>query len=154
MSRPSAGVPIGLQLTNTARGVSRAFDAALAASGGSLPTWQILLCVKTGSTTNQRELADAMGIQGATLTHHLNSMESDGLVTRRRNPSNRRVHVVELTDQGEAAFLRLREVAVAHDRRLRAGLEEHELDLVRNVLIRMLSNVTDSSSPAANSAHA
>ncbi|MGW0228129.1 MarR family winged helix-turn-helix transcriptional regulator [Actinopolymorpha singaporensis] len=137
------GPPIGVQLTNTARAVSRAFDAALAAAGGSLPTWQVLLALKTRSTANQRELAAAVGIQGATLTHHLNGMEADGLLTRRRDPANRRVHLVELTDEGEAAFRRLRDVAVAHDRRLRAGLDDRELEVVRGVLARMLANVTE-----------
>ena len=33
--------PIGLVLSRTARAVSRAFDARLAASGGSLPVWLI-----------------------------------------------------------------------------------------------------------------
>ncbi|MET9018341.1 hypothetical protein ABZV93_00010 [Actinopolymorpha sp. NPDC004070] len=87
-----------------------------------------------------------MGIQGATLTHHLNAMESDGLLTRRREPSNRRVHLVELTDEGEAAFHRLRDVAVAHDRRLRAGLDDRELDVARDVLASMLANVTEAAS--------
>jgi MarR family transcriptional regulator for hemolysin len=150
MSRRPPGLPIGLQLTNTARGVSRAFDAALAAAGGSLPTWQILMSLKTRSTANQRELAAAVGIQGATLTHHLNAMEADGLLTRRRDPANRRVHLVELTEHGDTAFHRLREVAVAHDRRLRSGLDEPELEVVRNVLTRMLSNVTERPSPARN----
>ncbi|MGH3697477.1 MAG: MarR family winged helix-turn-helix transcriptional regulator [Pseudonocardiaceae bacterium] len=142
MSPRPAQPPIGLQLGSTARAVSRAFDAALAAAGGSLPTWLVLLSLKTRSTANQRELAEAVGIQGATLTHHLNGMETDGLLTRRRDPTNRRMHLVELTEKGEAAFHRLRQVAVDHDRRLRAGLAEHELDLLRDVLTRMHANIT------------
>ena len=35
--------PIGLQLSQTARIVSRAFDEALDAAGGSLPVWLNLL---------------------------------------------------------------------------------------------------------------
>jgi MarR family transcriptional regulator for hemolysin len=81
------------------------------------------------------------------LTHHLNGMETDGLLTRRRDPANRRVHLVELTEQGEAAFHRLRDVAVAHDRRLRAGLAESDLELFRRVLDRMLANVSEGAEP-------
>ncbi|MGH3264275.1 MAG: MarR family transcriptional regulator, partial [Trebonia sp.] len=82
--------PIGLHLARTAKAVSRAFDDALAAAGGSLPSWLILISVKTRALGNQSELADAVGIRGATLTHHLNAMEADGLVRRRRDPANRR----------------------------------------------------------------
>ena len=65
--------------------------------------------------------------QSATLTHHLNAMESAGLVTRRRDPANRRVHVVELTPAGDALFLHLRDAAMAFDQRLRTGLSERDL---------------------------
>jgi MarR family transcriptional regulator for hemolysin len=136
-----AGPPLGVQLTITAREVSRAFDTALAAAGGSLATWQVLLGLTTGRTASQRELASAIGIQGATLTHHLNAMETDGLLTRRRDPSNRRVHLVELTATGRAAFHRLREVAIAHDRRLRAGLSRNDIDVLERALARMRDNV-------------
>lgn len=133
--------PIGLELAHVSRAVGRAFDAALAAAGGSRPTWLVLLALKSSPVANQRELAAAVGIQGATLTHHLNAMESDGLLTRRRDPANRRVHLVELTEQGEAAFHRLREVAVAHDARLRAGLSDDDLDRLRELLGRLRANV-------------
>src|SRR5215475_14179523 len=120
MPRPSRP-PIGLQLARTARSVSRAFDDALAQAGGSVPMWLVLISLKTQQLRNQRELADAVGIREATLTHHLNLMDSRGLVARRRDPTNRRVHLVELTPAGEAAFDRLRGAATEFDRRLQRG---------------------------------
>ena len=99
--------PIGLYLTRTARLVSRAFDDALAEAGGSLPVWLVLLNLKIQQDANQRQLAEAVGVSEATLTHHLNAMEKDGLLARRRDPSNRRNHIIELTAPGEAAFTRL-----------------------------------------------
>src|SRR5579875_3285103 len=113
--------PIGLRLARAARVVSRALDTTLAEAGGSLPVWLVLLNLKTGRAANQRELAEAVGVTEATLTHHLNAMDAQGLVTRRRDSANRRVHVVELTAEGEAAFLRLRDAAAAFDARLAAN---------------------------------
>jgi MarR family transcriptional regulator for hemolysin len=134
--------PIGLHLAAAARLVSRAFDDALGEAGGSMPTWLVLLNLKIrGQVANQRELASAVGIREATLTHHLNTMESDGLLTRRRDPGNRRVHLVELTDAGEAAFARLRDVALAFDRRLRRGITAAELAGFEDVLNRLAGNV-------------
>ncbi len=134
--------PIGLVLTRTARAVSRAFDARLAAAGGSLPVWLILLALRTTEIANQRELAAAVGIQGATLTHHLNGMESDGLLTRRRDPRNRRVHLVELTAAGEELFGRLRSAATAHDRLLRTDLTDDEIAVLDELLARIQGNVS------------
>ena len=141
MQRPDRR-PIGLVLSRTARAVSRAFDARLAEAGGSLPVWLILLALRTTEIPNQRELADAVGIQDATLTHHLNGMEADGLLTRRRDPQNRRVHLVELTPAGELLFERLRASAVAHDELLRTGLSGDDIARLSDLLNRMQTNVT------------
>jgi MarR family transcriptional regulator for hemolysin len=121
--------------------VSRAFDDALGEAGGSLPVWLVLLNTKTRRIANQRELAEAMGVHEATLTHHLNAMEADGLLTRRRDQLNRRIQVVELTEDGEAAFVRLREAAVAFDRRLRRGTTPAELACLEGLLGRLAANV-------------
>jgi MarR family transcriptional regulator, transcriptional regulator for hemolysin len=134
--------PIGMELAGVARDVGRAFDAALAGAGGSRPMWLVLLSLKSRPTANQRELAAAVGIQDATLTHHLNGMEADGLLTRRRDPANRRVHLVELTEAGDAAFRRLRTVAQHYDTRLRTGFSDADLDTLRGLLARLRDNVT------------
>jgi MarR family transcriptional regulator for hemolysin len=133
--------PIGLSLARAARVVSRAFDEALAEAGGSLPIWLVLLNLKIGRAANQRELAEAVGVTEATLTHHLNAMEALDLLTRRRDPENRRVHLVELTDAGETAFLQLRDAAVAFDRKLRRGVGAAELATLEGVLGRLAANV-------------
>jgi MarR family transcriptional regulator, transcriptional regulator for hemolysin len=137
---PPVRPPVGLQLTRAAKTVSRAFDDALAATGGSLPVWLVLLSLKTGRVASQRELADAVGIREATLTHHLNSMDARGLVTRERDPANRRVHRLALTADGEATFHRLRTAAVAFDERLRRGLSAEDVTALEDVLARLESN--------------
>jgi len=133
--------PIGLQLARAAKSVSRAFDDALAEAGGSLPVWLVLISLKSQRLGNQRQLAEAVGIREATLTHHLNAMDAQGLVTRRRDPANRRVHLVELTEAGEAAFQRLRGAATAFDQRLRAGLSGGEVSQLEALLGRLAANV-------------
>jgi MarR family transcriptional regulator for hemolysin len=135
--------PIGLQVQRTAKALNRAFDEALAEQGGSLPTWLILLSLKARKWGTQRELAAAVGIEGATLTHHLDGLERAGLITRKRDPENRRVQRVELTGKGDDAFFRLRRAAMRFDQRLRAGLGEEELETVRSALRRLHENVSD-----------
>jgi MarR family transcriptional regulator, transcriptional regulator for hemolysin len=142
MPKP-ARPPIGLQLSRTARSVSRAFDDALAEAGGSLPVWLVLISLKSQEPDNQRDLARAVGIREATLTHHLNAMEAQALVTRRRDPANRRVHLVELTAAGEAAFVRLRDAAMAFDQRLRRGFSDDEIAGLEALLARLEANVAD-----------
>jgi MarR family transcriptional regulator for hemolysin len=102
--------PIGVALTRTVRVLSRAFDANLAERGGSLATWLVLLSV-TGEHRSQRSISAEVGVEGPTLTHHLNRMESDGLVTR-----------------------------VSFDERLRAGFTDDELATLRVLLQRIAAN--------------
>jgi MarR family transcriptional regulator for hemolysin len=133
--------PLGLHLTRVAREVSRAFDDALVEAGGSLPMWLVLLNLTINPAANQRELAHAIGVREATLTHHLNAMEDDGLLTRRRDPTNRRTHTVELSKSGNTLFMALRDAAVSFDRRLRQGVSEAELRRFGRLLDRLADNV-------------
>jgi MarR family transcriptional regulator, transcriptional regulator for hemolysin len=139
-------VPIGLRLNQAARAVERAFDDALAEAGGTLPVWLILLNLKIRRPGTQRELAEAVGIREATLTHHLNAMDAAGLITRTREAGNRRIQLVQLTEAGEAAFLRLRQAAVAFDERLRTGVAEAEIATLTALLTRLTANIAESAS--------
>ncbi|MBA8878516.1 MarR family winged helix-turn-helix transcriptional regulator [Phyllobacterium myrsinacearum] len=135
-----AHTPIGLLVTRTAKTVARTFDDALAAEGGSISVWLVLLALVRGGHRMQSELADEVGIQGPTLTHHLNGMEDAGLLVRKRAPDNRRIHLVELTETGRTMFHRLRNVALAYDARLRADVTEDEMNVLRSLLERLAVN--------------
>jgi MarR family transcriptional regulator for hemolysin len=133
-------MPIGLLVSSTAKVLSREFDAALAAVGGSRPTWQVLLSLKTAGHRTQGELAEAVGIRQPTLSHHLDGLERDGLIRRERSPDNRRVQHVTVTEAGEALFLRLRRAAGSFDGRLRAGLGEDDVSELRRLLGQLTEN--------------
>ncbi len=133
--------PIGLRLARTARVVSQAFERAMADAGGSASTWQVLVLIRSQKWGNQAEMAEALGITGATLTHHLNAMESQGLVRRWREASNRRVQQVELTEEGTAMFDRLRGAAVAFDDQLRSGLGDDETAQLAELLEKLQAGV-------------
>src|SRR4051794_41748092 len=113
MSRPPVMPPIGLRLARTSRVVTQAFERAMAAAGGSASAWQVLLLVRSEQWGTQSRMAEAMGITGATLTHHLNALESQRLVRRWRGGSNPPVPKGGPTDQGAPLFERPREGAGA-----------------------------------------
>ena len=141
MPGPPATTPIGLQLSRTARVVTQAFDRAMAAEGSTVATWQVLVLIRSRKWGQQSQMADAIGISGATLTHHLNALERHGLVRRWREEGNRRVQRTELTDDGIALFDRLRKVAARHDQRLRSNLSDEEAATLRELLGKLASAV-------------
>jgi MarR family transcriptional regulator for hemolysin len=143
---PPATAPVGLQLSRTAHTVSQAFERAMAAAGGSASAWQVLLLVRAGQSGPQSAMARQLGVTAATLTHHLNALESQGLVRRWREDGNRRVQQVELTDEGAAVFERLRAIAIEHDARLRAVLGDRDAARLGALLERLRAGLEQSAS--------
>jgi MarR family transcriptional regulator, transcriptional regulator for hemolysin len=138
-----ATIPIGLQLTRTARVVSQAFERAMAEAGGSAAAWQVLLLVRSEKWGAQARIAEALGITGATLTHHLNALERQGLVRRWREAGNRRVQRTALTPAGEQLFERLHEGVVRHDERLRSRLSDEEIALLGQLLDKLQARIEE-----------
>jgi MarR family transcriptional regulator for hemolysin len=140
MARPD-GPPIGLHLATTSKQVGRAFNRALGESGGSVPVWLILSSLKGERWRTQQDLARAVGIEGPTLTRHVDALERDGLVTRHRDTGDRRAVRVELTAAGEALHADLLRAVIAFNRRLRRGLAEDDVAQLHELLDRLASNV-------------
>jgi len=146
--RPS-GTPIGLQLAHSAKHVGRAFNDALAEVGGSMPTWFILTNLKGEEWRTQHELARALHIEGPTLTRHIDGLEEEGLVVRRRDTNDRRAVSVELTDAGRAKHTELLRAVQAFNQRLLAGFSAEELDELQALLGKLEQNARAVSGPRA-----
>jgi MarR family transcriptional regulator for hemolysin len=136
------GQPIGFHLAQVQKTVGRAFNEALAEAGGSTPVWLVLLSIVQGKPGSQLDLARAVGIEGPTLTRHLDGLEEAGLVVRRRDPDDRRAIRVELTEAGERLFADLRQAAISFNDKLTAGLDEAELEGLHALLDRLAANVS------------
>jgi MarR family transcriptional regulator, transcriptional regulator for hemolysin len=145
---PSAGPPlvqpIGLAVSSTAKALNRAFTDELAQVGGSQHVWLILVALKRQRWRAQQEIAAAVGVEGPTLTHHLDRLEKAGLIERARDPQDRRAVRVELTPAGDELFHTLRKAAMAFDHCLSAGIADDDLETFRRVLAQLRENVAKS----------
>ncbi|MCP2264111.1 MarR family winged helix-turn-helix transcriptional regulator [Promicromonospora thailandica] len=121
-------VPVAVAMWQAVQRVMRAFDTLMAEQGASWQVWHILLALHQGAPATQRELARAVGVREATMTHHLRAMEDRGLVVRTRDDANRRAQRIEVTEAGEAVYLRLKAAAVTFDRTLRDAIGEQPAD--------------------------
>jgi MarR family transcriptional regulator for hemolysin len=140
---PPRQIPLGILVAQVGKQLDRAFDDALARSGGTRPAWLILLAVMSGAGDSQSAIASRVGISGPTLIHHLDRLEAAGLVTRTRDERNRRAQAVALTDAGRAAFFRLRQAAVRFDRLLHTDLSDDEAAELRRLLGKVSAAVSD-----------
>jgi MarR family transcriptional regulator for hemolysin len=113
----------------------------MAEAGGSASAWQVLLLVRSQQWGTQSRMAEAMGISGATLTHHLHALEQQGLVRRWRDAGNRRGQQVALTEAGEELFAQLRQVASTYDRQLRSQLSDAETAQLAELLEKLQAGI-------------
>ncbi|WP_316783235.1 MarR family winged helix-turn-helix transcriptional regulator [Streptomyces sasae] len=65
----------------------------------------IRLCRRPGEEVSQRQLADDLTLTSSGTTRLIDRMEEAGLVRRVPSPGDRRVALVEPTDEGRTAFL-------------------------------------------------
>jgi MarR family transcriptional regulator for hemolysin len=135
------GPPLGLLLAVTSKAVGRAFNSALADSGGSIPIWLILNALKNEPRRTQLDLARAVGIESPTLTRHLDGMEQAGLVKRQRGTPDRRAVQVELTRSGHALHARLLKAVIGFNQQLRTGLSTDDVETLRRLLVQLQENV-------------
>jgi DNA-binding MarR family transcriptional regulator len=104
---------------------------------------------------SQQALADLLCTDANNLVILLNELEADGLATRRRDPLDRRRHIVEITPAGRKAVARAEKALAPHEGEVLSGLTTQERADLRRLLIRALepSAVAAEGPPADLTAH-
>ncbi|MCV7079548.1 MarR family winged helix-turn-helix transcriptional regulator [Mycobacterium szulgai] len=124
----------GRRLTLAARNARQTLDSHLARAGTTYAGWSVLATLHQQGPLMQRELAQRLDIEGPTLTRQLERLERQGLVTRRRVDSDRRVALVELTPSGQAMVSQLQEVVAVAAKEVGAGLTTEQLQELGSLL--------------------
>lgn len=90
--------------------------------------WAVLLQIsRAGDAPSQRQLAEFVGIEGATLVHILNALETQDLIQRRPAPEDRRAKTVHLTAKAHSLIKEIEAIANQLRQELTKGLSEEDL---------------------------
>jgi DNA-binding MarR family transcriptional regulator len=97
--------------------------------------FQILGLLHDHSGLAQRDLLQEMGVDPSILVTLLNPLEADGLVTRERDPGDRRRHLVTLTQAGERHLASAARAQKETENALFASLDHDQREQLRALLL-------------------
>ena len=130
----------GMLLVKIGRFAERWFAEALKPSELTPKHVGVLLQVRA-QPTSQQALIESVGVDPSKLVGLLNDLEAEGLIVRRRDPTDRRRHIVELSKEGQTQVAAAERAVAKVEERLFAGIDDEE----RAQLRRMLARVADAS---------
>jgi DNA-binding MarR family transcriptional regulator len=116
---------------------SRAFHDALAPLGLEPRHFGVLNLVAGSEGISQQALTDPLRIPASRLVAIVDDLEQQGLVTRRRNPDDRRAYALHLTANGRKTLDRARRASVENEQRFTAALKPAERDQLLGLLGRL-----------------
>jgi MarR family transcriptional regulator for hemolysin len=138
---------LGLVLFGTARAWRTKLDQRLRPLGLSQGKWRTLIHLSQGGNKlTQKQIAELMGIEGATLAGLLDRLENDGWVERRDSAQDRRCKTVHLQRRSKSVLAKI--FNAAHD--LRSELIEHISQRDLQTCIRVLSKIREKAERPAN----
>jgi DNA-binding MarR family transcriptional regulator len=93
--------------------------------------------------TSASELCKGISYDAGAMTRMLDRLEAKGLVRRTRSPDDRRLVNLELTQAGQAAYPRLREISMRVLNRSLRDFTHTEAGTLESLLLRLAHNLRD-----------
>lgn len=156
MSRTSASLGIALLLSQLGRHSADRFSALIAELDLTGPQASILRAIAGEPGRSQQALSEQLGLLPSRVVAFVDDLEQRGLLQRRRNPGDRRLYALYLTEQGDGLMSRLAAVSVAHEAEITAGLTDQQRTALSELLAglaerQQLSSSGPGHSPAGRS---
>jgi MarR family transcriptional regulator, temperature-dependent positive regulator of motility len=123
-------------LTRLARVVHRRSTEQLL--GMRVKQFATLCFVRDHGGVLQSDLAEALYMDANNLVLLLNDLEAHGWIERRRDPEDRRRHIVEVTPSGERAIERAEHSMESIEEDVLSGLSGKERETLRRLLAKTL----------------
>jgi DNA-binding MarR family transcriptional regulator len=99
----------------------------------------VLSLLEEGSCRQQGTLADRLGYDKSVMVGLLDDLEERGLILRKRDPDDRRRHLVSLTPAGKEALGELRAILKQVEKEFFAPLDANERRTLHELLLQLAS---------------
>lgn len=134
--------PLGFLISDLARLMRRRFDERARAIGVTRPQWRTLTLLSRHEGINQGGLAEMLEVEPITLCRMIDRLEEAGLVERRRDPADRRVWRIFLTDAAKPVLQQLRAMADDMYETVLAGVSSEERGELSRLLTIIRTNLS------------
>jgi len=122
-------------LHSTSRSWRQAVDRRLKYLGVSQASWMtIAIAAKARSPLSQSELADKLGVEGATMVAMIDRLVKAGLAIRQASTTDRRIKRVVLTSAGNSVYEKVKAEATALRKELLADMDQKKLLIATELL--------------------
>ena len=128
--------------TNAVKKVAEAFNKKLMALGITRVQWTALFYLGKYKSISQFELAEKMNIKTSTMARLVDRMEREGYVIRAKDPADRRVTKLVLTDKGRDLREKLIPEGEKFSKLVSQDISDEEIRIFISVLNKMVENST------------
>jgi DNA-binding MarR family transcriptional regulator len=99
--------------------------------------WGALNVLDAEGAITQHALCQSVGMDPSSMVSTIDELEAQGLVERRRHPSDRRAHALHITELGEQTLAQGRKLARRAQEELLAPLDTEEREQLHDLLLRL-----------------
>jgi DNA-binding MarR family transcriptional regulator len=124
----------------TARLLEHAAQASLSRVGLTKEEFKVL-CALGAGTRSHGSLCGELHVSTGAMTNRLDKLERSGLVTRARDPADRRGVLLELTPAGREKLDQYIDTGASRERQLLAGLSAREKRQLNRLLQKLLNSL-------------
>jgi MarR family transcriptional regulator, transcriptional regulator for hemolysin len=131
----------GHLISLAARGFARLSEARLKPLGFGVGHLPVLVALRDGKASTQRDLARFAKIEQPPMAQMLARMERDGLIVRTPDPADGRSHRITLTKVADAALPKAIAVLLQGNRDVLRGFTAKETGMLIELLTRLIANL-------------
>ncbi|MGI0069861.1 MAG: MarR family winged helix-turn-helix transcriptional regulator [Nitrosotalea sp.] len=133
---------VGFIVNATAKTFQKVLDSELRKNVGvTISQWRVISTLVLHPGLTQKEIADKVGIEGATLVPVIDKMEKEGLLKRKPDSKDRRVNRIYLTPKADSLWNSMTECALRIRKVSTKDIPEDQLKTTLETLRKISKNL-------------